>query len=746
MEQTYTFLWKKIIAWILVVCLVVTLIPELGYAVSGKNGNKPGKENTKTEIIDGKKVVDKKEETTTYKLKNGEYMSVFHGGRVRFEDESGTLTDYDASLTTISKKEKTGNNKSLNGYKYKNKTGDKKHYIPEQLSEETPIILENNEHTILMSPTDETLGQLKVNEAKAEPEKEKITDIYNREKESLVNAVYGDKSDIAGITYTSQEHGIKETIVLNEKPEVNTFEYKLNIGTLKAKENITDEGITFYDEETDLIAAYISAPWMNDASGQAHSTDITYELTKDGDAEGAYVLTMTVDMDYLNDESRQYPVTIDPTLTWTGSSQVKDVYVISGSTYGHMNFYESGTVVMPAGKNSQGTFETYMKFTDLGSSLSGKTITGAAFNAYENSGGAKDQQLSLYKAAGSWTASGICYNNRPGSTGSALDTVTSAKVTGKLHTFNILSYVEGVAAGNADYGLVLKNTTSTPSYASFYGSRSSAAATRPNLTVTYTETSSEASNVNISTAYVKNSTQATVSWQGLNSSDIARVEYKIVKYNDETQAEGEIQQDFSSDKTITPGSALPQLGDGCYKVYIRGVDTAGTAGTTVSAGVVHVDGKMPVAEKISVKDNSGNIITGKATTEGNPLIEFTSITDEHITSPFLTYAVTAKGVSPASSDYKSPTELSINSEKPFSGSFRLSTDYRSLPTGEYVIHVKSVDLAGNEFVKKLNYIKDLDDPTGSITITNLVTGVEISQIYEPVNIEIDVDGTGMFRI
>ena len=52
------------------------------------------------------------------------------------------------------------------------------------------------------------------------------------------------------------------------------------------------------------------------------------------------------------------------------------------------------------------------------------------------------------------------------------------------------------------------------------------------------------------------------------------------------------------------------------------------------------------------------------------------------------------------------------------------------------------DIGGNEKVKSFEYEKDTEGPDGSITITDLVTGNEVTQIYKPVNIEIGVSGTG----
>lgn len=692
-------------------------------------------------------MTDKTETSTTYSLGGGEKMTVFHGGSVRFQDEEGDLTDYDPELVEIKAGETTEEKESLKGYKYRNKTGDEKQYLPQKLSEDTPLLLEKDGRQITLTPTDDMVRALGMARTSVKSETEKVMDLHQQETEKAIDAVYeSSKSDRdASLTYTSEEHGVKETLTLSRKPERNTFTYRLETGRLLAKKNVTTEGITIYDEESGDIVAFLAPPWMNDASGNAYSEKITYNLQEESAEKSekhTYLLTMTVDETYLADKARQYPVTIDPSLTWSGDSKFKDAYVISGTKYGGMNFYESGTVVMPAGKNTTGTYETYMQFVGLSSSLSGKTITSAKLNAYETSSGTAGQKLSLYKVAKSWVVTKLTYNNRPGSTGSALSTVTGTKTAGKLQTFDVLSYAKSVAAGSADYGLVLKNTTSSPKFASFVGSRSGTTSRRPSLVVTYTDTSSEATNVKVSPAYVKSGTQAAVTWQGLNAASIARVEYKLVKYDDKAGTEGAVAQDFSADKPITSGGKLPEIKDGCYKVYIRGVNTSGTAGNAVSAGVVHVDSKIPTAETFALKDSAGQSIAGKATAEGNPLIEFTGITDDHITTPFLTYAVTVKGTPPESSNYETPAELSMNNAKPYSGSFRLASAYRSLPTGSYTIHVRSVDQAGNEFVKKFSYIKDNDDPTGSITINDVTTGNEITELSGPAKICIHADGTG----
>ena len=72
---------------------------------------------------------------------------------------------------------------------------------------------------------------------------------------------------------------------------------------------------------------------MNDATGKNYSEAITYDLETVSEEEGRYILTMTVDTDYLNSEKSVYPVTIDPSYTWNGNSALYDVYVLSGTDY-----------------------------------------------------------------------------------------------------------------------------------------------------------------------------------------------------------------------------------------------------------------------------------------------------------------------------------------------------------------------------------------------------------------------------
>ena len=313
---------------------------------------------------------------------------------------------------------------------------------------------------------------------------------------------------------------------------------------------------------------------------------------------------MTVDRDYLDDEDRQYPVIIDPTATWKGTGQVTDAYVISGS-YANTNFYSGSTKVMPAGKNGTGTHRTYIQFEHLKKTLKGQSISSAKLTAYEVGDGAKSQKVSAYRVTGSWKASKLTWNNKPSNSSAVLSTITTKKTKNTVQTFDLKSYVAGVAKDSyVNHGIVLKNVTSSPSYASFWGSRYGTAAYRPKLVVTYYSKPTTATSAAISPRYVSKSTDAKVTYAGITSTGLARVEYKVCAYDDVKAANGAVRLAYSSSRTISSGASLPSLSDGCYHIYVRGVNKAGTAGGGRSAGVVHVDSTAPKLGTVSISEST----------------------------------------------------------------------------------------------------------------------------------------------
>lgn len=101
----------------------------------------------KKEVIEEENTRD----STTFQMEDGKKQTVFYGQDVRFEDENGDLQEYDPSLVRVTGS-KSEQGEDLKDYQYENKEGDKKHYLPKDLSEETPVLMEKWEISDLFCP------------------------------------------------------------------------------------------------------------------------------------------------------------------------------------------------------------------------------------------------------------------------------------------------------------------------------------------------------------------------------------------------------------------------------------------------------------------------------------------------------------------------------------------------------------------------------------------------------------------
>lgn len=609
-------------------------------------------------------VIDKTCNTTTYLTEEGLKELVVHSSNVRFETEDGELLDYDPSLVEINDGETTELGKNLDGYIYKNQIGDSKNYIPEKLTQETPILLENKEFSISFRPvfegeqlvvqkdentealidelleennvesidenvsilslskysTQEKMVQSENNEEEAffiesevinqedltsaEIDTEVVETIYEEEVEIENTGIYTVDDDSIQMRYTSLDNGIKETIVLNEIPASNLFSFEFTVENMIPVYSETGKEILLVKEDTEDIVGVISAPFMNDATEEAYSEDISYQVIKKIDSEDTYILHMIVSEDYLKDENRVYPVAIDPTVSWTGPTQIYDTYVIGKDPYKDMNFYTNDVIVMSAGYGNQGVFRTYMQFVDFKSKLSGFYVDSAKLTIYETANSKKGQTVRVHRVSESWNKSTVTWNNRPSYISTVLDSSVTAGTAGAEHTLDVTSYARNVANGSqTNYGLVLRTVDeSSGTYTQFYSSRHGTTARRPKLSIVYYDGPTKPTSMNLNTTYLKKGSKLTVNWEGIVSKNLNYVEYRVGRYNTAT---GEVEPatncyvPYTKLLTTTSSSGSRTINEsanwaeGVYKLYIRGVDKGGIIGTTRNS-TFYIDGTAPV--------------------------------------------------------------------------------------------------------------------------------------------------------
>ena len=328
---------NRIIAIILVIAFFFTSLSLENLTVQAEEVEKKTEEKqesvAKEEVAEAKeyevtesdaRLEENTETSTTFDVGDNKKMTVFYQDAVRYENEKGELIDYDPTLISV-EEEKTENDQNLDDYVYENAEGDKKQYFPETLSAETPILMEHEDYGIAIYP-EGTFKNVKI-------EKEEYTNSYEETQKVPLKAVYDVQGEAFAYEYTSTSSGVKEEIVLEEKPENNQFQYDLKLTGMTARKNQLDEGITLYDSKSEEIVGSIARPNMNDATGEAYSEELTCDITKDETEEGLYHVTITADKGYLEDVQRKYPVTIDPSASWSGKSDIGDAYVLNGSSY-----------------------------------------------------------------------------------------------------------------------------------------------------------------------------------------------------------------------------------------------------------------------------------------------------------------------------------------------------------------------------------------------------------------------------
>ncbi|MDY3374185.1 MAG: DNRLRE domain-containing protein [Terrisporobacter othiniensis] len=687
---------QKIGAIFMALCICVTYMPMGVFAEQTKEISQKLKERG-NEVIesdnksDSAKIIEKTENSTIYQLDGGMKREVIHDSNIRFK-ENGKLIDYDPSLVKI-EDNKTENNTDISEYAYENNRGDKKNYIPESISEETPIILENNNYQITISPTEKETKKVKV-------EDENVLNIYDEEIKLPVKAIYEAEDEKSSLEYISKENGIKENIILNEVPDSNVFEYEIKLEGSKPKKCELEESIVFIDNETNEVIGSIDVPFMNDASNKAYSEEITYDINPKSGEEDTYILTMTVDEDYLKSEDRQYPVKIDPTITWSGDSNIIDTYIISGTKYGDINFYDSGTTAFPVGRGSNGIYRSLIKGRKLASTVDGKYVHKATLTMYETSNNDASNIVRAYRIIDNWSEKTVTWNSKPryNTSDGYYGTVTSTGTLYKARVMDLTNYARKVANKSiTDHGLMLKSSdegTTTGKYSKFFGSRHSGTDIRPKFTVEYYDGPTTASSVKLSSNYLKVGQTFKLDWSGINSKSLNRIEYRIASYNDSDGAVGSDIFKYADSPSLgktSSGSSdiakVKELAEGCYRIYVRGVDNGGIKGAGKGA-TFHVDSTKPTLGSVSISPSS---------TEANPSESFT---------PTITW-------SNANDTHFKQVEYSVNSGTyavagtAKSGSLKLPSS--KFPSeGTYTIKLRSVDKSGNvSNIKTLTYyLKD----------------------------------------
>lgn len=263
--------------------------------------------------------------------------------------------------------------------------------------------------------------------------------------------------------------------------------------------------------------------------------------------------------------------------------------------------------------------------------------------------------------------------------------------------------------------------TSSGTFAQFYSARNSTASRRPKLTVVYYPGPTQADSVYADSAYVKTGAKVKMNWSNIRSQGLSYVQYRAASYNCKTAAiiNAAYRNYSESTKlgTKSSGSAYIDSTDweeGCYRIYVRGVDKGGIKGKGLGC-TVHIDGTSPVISSASITPKtSATSYTSKAT----PTISW-NVSDTHFSG--MAYSVDGGA-----------TFYGIKGSQT-KGTFTIPSG-RITTTGCYKIVLRAKDKAGNHTDKNLgNYYYDCSRPGwGSLSITPETASGSYTQSKTPV--------------
>jgi len=290
------------------------------------------------------------------------------------------------------------------------------------------------------------------------------------------------------LRYTPMLSGLKEDIIVTDKTA--PIEFSLILKTNGAFVYSDKDGFylaTFEQSEEKIRLGTVVA---YDSKGHESIGNLLVNTVTEG---SEYVVTVSIDSDFLVNESTVFPVTIDPTFIVSdnthGSNAIQDAPIFQNKSSINFGTFLYDRVGTP--DNNYGVGRTVVKLSGFTTATEYTTITASQidsvlFYAKESSGG-NTQTINLHPITGvsTWTENTVTWNT----IGSSFDTSVDFGTTmynSEWSSFDITNLVKGWKTGayTADCGFILKNSNESNNKC-FDSCECSTTGIRPYVVMTY---------------------------------------------------------------------------------------------------------------------------------------------------------------------------------------------------------------------------------------------------------------------
>ncbi len=414
----------------------------------------------------------REENVKHFRLSNGSYEAVSFASAIHRKDKNGVWQDIDNSLTLKSVNDKQGYYTEDSRISFANTFK----YGSELFS------LNENGYAISMLPISSekvTAGavQLSLPTAPVVTNAQKRTDskIFDSVESAIqfdnkTSIVYNDIRANTDIEYVLDGNDIKENIIVKAKSDSYEYAFQLNLTGLIAELDQSGN-ILLRDSKTENIKYTIPAPYMYDSNGE-YSYDVNYTLQAASSEK--YLLIVSASDEWINDESREFPVTIDPTIQgiiWV------DTYIDSENP--NVSYATSG--VLYASDTKTTLIKPYMPSLPLNIS---RIDSAELYVSYY--GAEADFDIGLYEVVG-MIDTNTTYSNKPKISTTKLSEQTVSSSIPTLQTINFpitTIFSNWYYSGAIAYGVAIKNSSGTQDTVAI---KSSETTSSPYLRVVYTQ-------------------------------------------------------------------------------------------------------------------------------------------------------------------------------------------------------------------------------------------------------------------
>ena len=267
------------------------------------------------------------------------------------------------------------------------------------------------------------------------------------------------------LVYTPMLSGVKEDIILNKYIPNASFSFILETDGLGLYSN--NEGYYLAESESSKAVLRLGKVIIYDAVGKPEYGTMAVKTVTD---KQKYILSLSAPEEFLTDPTTVYPVTIDPTLTFsdtaTGEGAIEDTVLFSGRpsrNYGDYKYLSIGYV-----DSTYGAGRVAVKLPGLYNSadynaITASNITSVKFYCWDTSGNSA-QTVNLYRiTSAAWNENSVTFGDSV--TYSTSQNWGKSMPNGAWTDFDITTLVKGWKNGSysADKGFIMVNPNETSS-------------------------------------------------------------------------------------------------------------------------------------------------------------------------------------------------------------------------------------------------------------------------------------------